>query len=403
MSSKSVPFVRTSGDGMENIVPYSSEINISKALLSRVSPDMLKSMKPVKPNSKVFNLVPKYIPRDKKKSNIILTKPKEPKFVPYEPYKAAVRPICPKPRRHSDLINKVNYSKNNIEIHELVEQMSEMRLKEMSKLKLANFSENEVIPRLQWEKEKKAYENDIKNLKETKAHLENQLKFQGQVNSELKTLLVAAVGEDLESRVQHLTEDKLSLARALLNSANHLTSHQEQTEWLSGQCEVWKSKFLASSLMVEELARWKSALTNRANCFQEVLKQMLNEHQHIQKFMLKTFNNLNNISEKQNETNILLKKGDVLELSVVNNNLSSQLASSYGALPTSEPEKYNALSPVGEVALKVLKSTISLSSQDNLCSALVDAAHTMTLAPNYAQSASLHPCCSHCKGEMQNI
>lgn len=50
----------------------------------------------------------------------------------------------------------------------------------------------------------------------------------------------------MESRVQHLTEDKLSLARALLKSADHLTSHQEQTEWLSGQCEVWRSKFLAS-------------------------------------------------------------------------------------------------------------------------------------------------------------
>lgn len=97
------------------------------------------------------------------------------------------------------------------------------------------------------------------------------------VNSELKTLLVAAVGEDLETRVQHLTEDKLQLARALLNSANHLTSHQEQTEWLSGQCEVWRSKFLASSLMVEELARWKSALTQRLNEFQENAKCLLEE------------------------------------------------------------------------------------------------------------------------------
>lgn len=69
------------------------------------------------------------------------------------------------------------------------------------------------------------------------------------MNRELKTLLVAAVGEDLESRVQHLTEDKLSLARELLKSANHLTSHQEHTEWLSGQCEVWRSKFLASRLV----------------------------------------------------------------------------------------------------------------------------------------------------------
>lgn len=75
------------------------------------------------------------------------------------------------------------------------------------------------------------------------------------VNSELKTLLVAAVGEDLESRVQHLTEDKLQLARELLNSANHLTSHQEQTEWLSGQCEVWRSKFLASRLVMYLLKR----------------------------------------------------------------------------------------------------------------------------------------------------
>lgn len=59
-------------------------------------------------------------------------------------------------------------------------------------------------------------------------------------------MLVAAVGEDLETKVHLLTEDKLQLARALLNSAQHLNTHQEQTEWLAGQCEVWRSKFLAS-------------------------------------------------------------------------------------------------------------------------------------------------------------
>lgn len=67
-----------------------------------------------------------------------------------------------------------------------------------------------------------------------------------QVNGELKNLLVAAVGEDLQTRVHLLTEDKLQLARALLNSAQNLSTHQEQTEWLAGQCEVWRSKFLAS-------------------------------------------------------------------------------------------------------------------------------------------------------------
>ena len=66
------------------------------------------------------------------------------------------------------------------------------------------------------------------------------------MNGELKKLLVAAVGEDLESKVHLLTEDKLQLSQALLNSAQNLSTHQEQTEFLAGQCEVWRSKFLAS-------------------------------------------------------------------------------------------------------------------------------------------------------------
>lgn len=131
------------------------------------------------------------------------------------------------------------------------------------------------------------------------------------MNSELKTLLVAAVGEDLETRVQHLTEDKLQLARALLNSANHLTSHQEQTEWLSGQCEVWRSKFLASSLMVEELARWKSALTQRVQEFQENTKCLLEERNKVYNTLLKTQHRMLDIlehlgSEMPAETNEIL-------------------------------------------------------------------------------------------------
>jgi hypothetical protein len=86
----------------------------------------------------------------------------------------------------------------------------------------------------------------MKRLKSENTELENQVKYQAQVNGELKKLLVAAVGEDIETKVNHLTEDKLHLAKALLNSAQKLSTHQEQMEWLAGQCEVWRSKFLAS-------------------------------------------------------------------------------------------------------------------------------------------------------------
>lgn len=86
-------------------------------------------------------------------------------------------------------------------------------------------------------------------LKKYTVELENRVQFQTRVNAEVKKLLVAAVGEDIETRVQSLTEDKLYLAKQLLSTADTLSTHQEQIEWLAGQSEVWRSKFLASRLV----------------------------------------------------------------------------------------------------------------------------------------------------------
>ncbi|KAK9739634.1 hypothetical protein QE152_g8788 [Popillia japonica] len=342
---------RTLGDGMDNnlmALSDSANENVPFRLNLRSSQAILNSLKPIEPNGKVITLVPKYTPREVTKPKYLTRKPKEPKFVPYEPFKGAVEPIVPIKK----VVKRERKDKNNIDIHDLVIQMSEMRMHELNKAKIdAIKGDEEVITRKQWDHEKKSYETDIKNLQETNAHLENQLKFQAQVNRELKTLLVAAVGEDLESRVQHLTEDKLQLARALLKSANHLTSHQEQTEWrvqhltedklqlarallksanhltshqeqtewLSGQCEVWRSKFLASSLMVEELARWKSVLTNRLNDIQDVLKNLIEERNKTRSYSIKCLNNLIQMNEKlcKNE-NAPLKSSNILELCMNN-------------------------------------------------------------------------------------
>lgn len=236
---------RTLGDGMDNnhISIENSVIPLNLKLNLKSNKNIAKSLKPIEPQGPIIKTVPKYVPSVRKQPKYLTTKPKDPKFVPYEPYKAAVDPIIRTVKKHAKLSQR---NKNNVDINDLVNQMSEMRTVELNEANVVTDDDVFAISKSEWEKQKKEYETDIKNLRETNSHLENQLKFQAQVNSELKTLLVAAVGEDLESRVQHLTEDKLSLARALLNSANHLTSHQEHTEWLSGQCEVWRSKFLAS-------------------------------------------------------------------------------------------------------------------------------------------------------------
>nr|CAI5827602.1 unnamed protein product [Callosobruchus analis] len=405
--------IRTLGDGMDNTLlqgPLTQRINDLGGLkLDKTKVDLiLKGLKPIE-GKKLYKLIPKYTPLEQKAHNYLFKKPKDPRFVPYEPYKAAVMPIVTKEvlsRKDQKVEQKL--SKNNIAIQQLAHQLSEMRKAEMEKLEVITEPEGALKLRLHWDKERENYETDIRNLRETNTHLENQLKFQAQVNSELKTLLVAAVGEDLETRVQHLTEDKLSLARALLNSANHLTSHQEHTEWLSGQCEVWKSKFLASSVMVEELAKWKSALTNRINELQEVLKVLLDERSKVNSNCVQTYVNLKAVSkqvaaDKCDNSNV--KYGNVLEISSLNRDLSRIILDGLEVNVENCQTVVDKITPTvaEKKAEKLLQNPVTVTNkQDVLCSAVMGAATSLE-RDQMNQEICIHNCCAHCKGDIQNI
>ncbi|CAH1119254.1 unnamed protein product [Phaedon cochleariae] len=409
---------RTLGDGIDNNVlksnPPDRKINklLNIEVKNKNTQDILKSMRPIEPKSKAVHLVPKYVPKIRKAPKCLVKKPREPKFIPYEPYKAAVQPMVSS-KGLSFFNNDLKKSKNDTEIQELVTQMSEMRRSEMEGMPYENIGDEmdgSQRARQKWQKEKETFLVDIKNLRETNSHLENQLKFQAQVNSELKTLLVAAVGEDLESRVQHLTEDKLSLARSLLNYANHLTSHQEKTEWLSGQCEVWRSKFLASSLMVEELAKWKSALSNRINAMQEVMKILLEERKRVHNQSYETLNVLKNISEnvsgKANEKQCLLKHGNILDVANVNFELTNSIKDSLHINENERLKTDDKLQPTlaEKTAHKLLQNPVSVSNkQDDLCNAVMGAANSFGGKQLFLQYPSISSCCAHCKGEIQNI
>lgn len=174
---------RTLGDGTDNSldqVPelYSSKINIDAQQAKRI----LLSLKPVEPKMPIKVLIPKYIPKERKQK-YLMQKQKEPKFVPYEPYKCAVQPIVQHKKKLKKEVLFTKTSKNNVDINNLVIQMSEIRTAELDKAKInAIQNDDQLISKKQWEKEKSALVTDIKNLRETNSHLENQLKFQAQVN-----------------------------------------------------------------------------------------------------------------------------------------------------------------------------------------------------------------------------
>lgn len=67
-----------------------------------------------------------------------------------------------------------------------------------------------------------------------------------QVNEELKRLLVASMGEDMEARIHFLTEDKIKLGDDIRQYSEQIAVDFEKKENLSIEADVWRSKFLAS-------------------------------------------------------------------------------------------------------------------------------------------------------------
>lgn len=178
-----IPQERTLGDGTDNSLDQVPEIHSSKINIdSQQAKRILQSLKPVEPKLPIKILIPKYVPKVRKQK-YFMQKQKEPKFVPYEPYKCAVQPIVhQKKKTKKEVLHPAiaKASRNNVDINNLVVQMSDLRAAELDKAKI-NTDVTQAITKKQWEEEKASLETDIKNLRETNSHLENQLKFQAQV------------------------------------------------------------------------------------------------------------------------------------------------------------------------------------------------------------------------------
>lgn len=163
--------LRTAGDGMESEEHVEENTQNNKVKL------------PVKCNSKA-TLLPgrlvqiypsKFVTPEKKSSHIYS---KTPKFVPYEPYPGAVKPLTP------TLASKNKKSKNHMDINKLVSQMSQMdtnihEFKPRNKLtSYGDKSEAETVNQHNVDKE---MQNKIDELTKENESLKEQLKQQAQV------------------------------------------------------------------------------------------------------------------------------------------------------------------------------------------------------------------------------
>ncbi|XP_071451259.1 golgin-45 isoform X1 [Hetaerina americana] len=443
--------VRTRGDGMEKPEPKTENV-LRNTLFDKLiyRPEEHKSSYTSPPSDigvEKISLTPHNICKPKKEKIFIGSlKGREPKFVPYEPYKGAVKPIVPpekkrvkktcggvkvRSRKSSLLSNHCNEPSQLSSKSRVTEEDNQVENESILEGSLLS----EGVCNDVWEEERKKMNDQITQLKDERDQLEAQLKFQAQVNGELKTLLVAAVGEDLESRVHHLTEDKAHLSRALLSSARRLSTHREQTEWLASQCEVWRSKFLASSIMVEELARWKAAFSQRASDLQEALNRLLEERASIKEGLFKTYRTLlvlrENLdpawagiegtgcsrghAEKYGHTGRSGCSLNLQELSVVLSRIGNGLTERLLGSSAPDTKKFGTKDTVGEVealtpaelaAKKLASNSLLFSSciPDAACSAVVSGA-SIALSrgiPLPPDTTPMH-CCPHCSGHLETL
>ncbi|XP_049518611.1 golgin-45-like isoform X1 [Dermacentor silvarum] len=314
---------------------------------------------------------------------------REPKFVPYEPYKAAVTPMVP-PRTQLAAL-EIPFPLHHPlggepPLLAVVREVPEGTPPAPSEAPL---------------------EQRLRETHQCNQDLQEQLRVQVEVNRELKKLLVASVGEDLEARVHFLSEDKAQLAADVRAYAQRLSQGREEIDRLAIHADVWRSKFLAASLLVDELASCKARLMRQCDDFQEALQWMASEHQQLEANLTATCRLL---AKLQGEAPKEPAPCDVLQLSAqaqrVARSLCHQAAPRGGSANLRlGPSPVVCATPAETFARRTdrayesLKCSFTSSAHSALESSITSSNECVV---NGLQSSTI-ACCRHCSGHLETV
>jgi len=423
---------REAGDGMEaskNVSPTSNNNDLAPSSVS----ETVKWIKLPQTNISVEKLPP--ITDDKVKLPVteptsplvpLLTgqpafnknfhgtkKPKEAKFVPYEPYKAAITPlILPRKKKNSKEIKEKELENSACDEIDLAKECDKFR---------EEINQAEKNSELQGKNSE--LNREMKVLQEKLTQAEKQLNIQIQVNDEVKKLLVASVGEDIEAKVDFLTQDKARLSADIRQFSNKISRDFEEKEKLYVQSDLWKSKFLASSVIVDELARSKGILMQRNEDCDHYIRLMLHERNVLWNSMSQTqevlarlknafdpLNTMENATSKDVEAASLLGLAD-LSLATVkdlkNRLLGTTQLKTYESKLVKLPEQLDTPAEEGlqNILRNPAKDLTTSKLSDFASSALTGAArpHLAKLGDQAAGARSDFKCCTHCNGVVQIV
>ncbi|CAL8243599.1 unnamed protein product [Lota lota] len=271
--------------------------------------------------------------------------------------------------------------------------------------------------------DRRAAEEKLKNserrLLQDKEGLTNQLRVQTEVNRELKRLLVASVGDDLQYQFERASREKnhLVLENEALTAA--LRSTAEQLERMNIQGDVWRSKFLASRVMADELTNSRAALQRQNREAQGAIQDLLSERDEFSRGMVLTHRCLEELLVslqwgRQQTYYPSTQSLTVGELASANHRLahaiSSHLLGNVGKSSGATTTAHICNTPAEKMAEKVLKTLAPVSSPNSEAEPSFSDSSPPSFLANQKSIGRFHPytryenitfnCCERCSGDL---
>ncbi|XP_055937710.1 golgin-45-like [Argiope bruennichi] len=324
-------------------------------------------------------------------------KVKEPKFVPYEPYRAAVAPITSPPKKIDFFIDshKVNSLASTV-----IKQFADSDGKTFGGNCMTDCSSKIS-----------ALEEKIATLEKEKKELSSQFQIQAEVNRDLKKLLVASLGEDVQEKVQFMTQDKAQLGMEVLRLCTELQRADEEAQLLSVRSDVFEGKFKACSVLVRDLAEQKAALSLSLGRSIEIIKTILAEHTVLFEALSSAHSNLQVISGACNPGSKIASPAnnsrmDLLGLGRQLKSLSNDLKERFLGKPLQSNPQFNCIRQfmgTERDAHQLLQALDEMSGNHNLSECSPGLVACQVLPHTCNRNGIPEHCCKHCSGEILNL
>ncbi|XP_003219284.2 golgin-45 isoform X1 [Anolis carolinensis] len=264
--------------------------------------------------------------------------------------------------------------------------------------------------------------NSERRLLQDKEGLSNQLHVQTEVNRELKKLLVASVGDDLQYHFERMAREKNQLILENEALGRNVSQLSEQLERMSIQCDVWRSKFLASRVMTDELTNSRAVLQRQARDAQSAIQDLLSERDQFRQEMIAAQKLLEELLVslqwgRQQTYYPSAQPRSTAELAAVNHKLARAVTSHLlgNTDSVSSPKKSSSSTELcntpaekmAEMVLRMLEPGSCTEAPSELPFAEPSASSFLSPKKNIGR---FHPytryenitfnCCNHCQGEL---